>query len=122
MLKKIVPPLLTALIFLTACTTVIPGSVEAQERFEKAGYEVERIVHSGEDAEEQGLKQLVLINVYQGDKVVFQAYYFCSEEDCERFYQDHQDSLPRDQEVFRKNKYSIYRGTLAARDVFLGEG
>ena len=118
---KILAVFFAAVLFLCSCSVVMPGSDEAKLKLENAGYEVERVLVTGVDAQEQGIQQMVQLNVYEEDTLVLQIYYFSNEEDADHFYDEHRDSLMRGQEVFKKNKYSIYRGTVRARDALLKE-
>lgn len=119
-MKKIIL-LLTciALLFvLASCSTTIPSSEDAEIRMRELGYNVSRSISYGEDVKAIGIRQLTLLSCdKEGD--FLQVYYFSNEDDTDTFYEINKNSLRSDVEVFKKNKYSIYRGTKAAAEDFL---
>ncbi len=121
MKKKILLLLLAMCLFLCSCKTVIPNSEEAKEKLENLGYTVDLQVQRGNSQEEYSVDQVVILNAYRDGELQLQVYYFCKEEDTEKFYNAHSESLKKNQQVFKKNRYSIYRGTVAGRDDFLRE-
>ena len=112
---------LVSALFLSSCAlTVIPNSAEAKERMENLGYSVNMFIQYGDDVSMQNITQVTILNASLDDDYL-QVYFFANEEDTDTFFEERKNTLGKDTEVIRKNKYSIYRGTEKAVNDFLGK-
>ena len=103
---------------LSACSVTIPNSVEATEKLEKLGYTVSLTTQFGSEVSDQGITQVTILKANLNDEYIY-AYFFANEEDTDTFYSQREKAFASKDEISKKNKYSIYRGTKTAVDDFL---
>lgn len=112
--------LFVSLFLLSACATVtIPNSAEAKEKLEALGYTVSLEIQYGDMVKGYGIEQVTILSADKGEDFI-QVYYFTNKEDTDTFYEARSASISRNVEVAKKNKYSIYRGSKASVEDFLG--
>ncbi len=108
------------LLSMVSCAAVtIPGSKEAKEKLEKLGYTVTLEIQYGDMVKDYGIQQLTILSAEKGEDFI-QVYYFTNKEDTDTFYEARSASISRNVEIAKKNKYSIYRGSKASVEDFLG--
>ena len=110
---------LICLLFSSCTTVTIPNSAEAKEKLEKLGYTVSIEIQYGEMVASYGIDQVTILSADKEDDFI-QVYYFTNKEDTNTFYEARSASISRNVEVAKKNRYSIYRGSKASVEDFLG--